>query len=283
MAETNEQWLENYFFTTIEDDFSMDRGEEQRVKEEAAKRGMAVPDIERIFRKVLDQHGAISERLLIEKLDGLLHQFTDKDKYLDAKEERDALDAVLIPAPGKKVGLDPRKATEYVESFCKANGVRRAGDRKWLGYFASALALLILGLGGMYFFFPDVVKQTVVKEVDSSAYSLGEKEQSEIDGHLRLAKLYVDQAQYTDPPEKSAKAELDAIHLLDPKGQYRGDEVKKLVNRIVDEYIVLAQKSFSDGNPEAVGKWLGRARLFNKNSELIREKEREFGIGSAER
>lgn len=276
MNATDQAWIENRIYAAVADDFYLDRDEEKRIKEEGSARGITVSDIERVLRRELDKHSAVSERILIDELDRLLHQFTDSDKYLDSKEERDALDKVLAPASGKKKGLDPRVAKEYVDSFCQVNGVRRAGSRKWLIPVGVVAALVVLGVTAVYYLLPRQITQTIM--ADTGAYSLSPQDRTEIDDLLRRAAQYVDQAQYTDPPERSAKACLDRIKTLDLRGQYRSVEVKSLVDKIVDQYIALAQKSYNARDSESTKKWLERAKLFNKNSEVIHEKEREFGI-----
>ena len=124
MNQNDQAWLENRVHAAVDDDFYLDRDEEKRVKEEAAAKGIAVKDTDLVIRTELDKVGAVCERILLDELDRLLHQFTDNDKRLDGKEERDALDKVLALAPGKKKGLDPRVAEDYVNSFCRVNGVR---------------------------------------------------------------------------------------------------------------------------------------------------------------
>lgn len=99
-----------------------------------------------------------------------------------------------------------------------------------------------------------------------------------IDDQLRRATQFVEKAQYTDPPEKSAKACLDAIRQMDPKGEYRGDDVRSITNKIVDHYIVLADKSHAAKDAEGVTRWLERAKLMGAGTEVIREKEKAFGI-----
>lgn len=99
-----------------------------------------------------------------------------------------------------------------------------------------------------------------------------------IDDQLRRVTQFVEKAQYTDPPEKSAKACLDAIRQMDPNGQYRGDDVRSLTNKIVDHYIVLADKSHADKDAEGVTRCLERAKLMGAGMEVIREKEKAFGI-----
>ena len=123
-------------------------------------------------------------------------------------------------------------------------------------------------------------EKTVVqtKIVDSSAVILTDKDKAEIDDQLRRAVQFVDKAQYTDPPEKSAKACLDAIRQIDPKGQYRGDDVRILNSKIVDHYVALADKSYAVKDAAGVTRWLERAKLMGAGMEVIREKERAFGI-----
>ena len=289
MNSTDQSWLENRVHAAVDDDFYLDRDEEKRIKEEAASKSIATKDTELVIRSELDKLGAVCERVLIDELDRLLHQFTDNDKRLDGKEERDALDKVLAAAPGKKKGLDPRVAEEYTNSFCKVNGVRRDTEtNKWKFPLAGFALVAVIALGMFWALKGGDTKassQTSAdsKIVDSSAVVLNEKDKAEIDDQLRRAKEFVAKAQYTDPPEKSAKACLDAIKQIDPKKQYRGDDVRGLTNKIVSHYLALVDKSFAAKDLAGVTRWLERAKLMGAEVETIREKERSLGILKAER
>lgn len=254
MNQSDLDWLKNRVAAAVDDDYYLDRGEERRIKEEAAARGIVSREIELVIREQLDEYSAVSERALVEELDRLLHQFTDNDKKLDQKEERLALSKVVNKAPGKRAGLDPRIAEEYVASFCKANGASRSTDtKKWLGSQAGLVIVAVAVVGAVIFFAmrssKDVQASSTVAQVnesravDTKAVKLNEGDRSEIDDQLRRASLYIERAQYTDPPESSAKASLDQIRQIDPDGQYRGEEVKGLASKIVDHYIKLAEKS----------------------------------------
>ncbi len=286
MNKIDQEWLENRVYAAIGDDFYLDREEEKRIKEEGSAKGVSVKDIELVLRTELDKYEAVSERLLLVELERLLHQFTDNDKELDNKEERDALDKVSTPAQGKKIGLDPRIAEDFVSSFCKVHGVRRNTEiKKW------AVPLMIISLISMallvslYFVNKtkiETVTQTITetKVIDSNAVVLTDKDRIEIDDQLRRTTQFVEKAQYTDPPEKSAKAALDQIRQIDPKSQYRGNEIKELSSKIVEHYINLAEKSAASGDKINSGKWLDRAKLMNTDHEVILEKEKELGITS---
>lgn len=295
MNQSDQEWLKNRVAVAVDDDYYLDRDEERRIKEEGAARGILTKEIEIIVREQLEVHSAVSERLLIDELDRLLHQFTDNDRKLDQKEERLALDKVIRAAPGKKCGLDASVAEQYIASFCKANGASRSTDtKKWLGS-QMGLILVAVAVAGAAIFFamrPSPVKEEKVvanepvKEVrvtDTKAVRLNENDRSEIDDQLRRASLYIEKAQYTDPPESSAKAALDQIRQVDPDGQYRGEEVKSLASKIVDHYIKLAEKSAASNDLGAAAKWLARAKLLNRDREVILEKERELGLVKAER
>lgn len=293
MNQSDQDWLKNRVAAAVDDDFYLDRGEEKRIKEEGAARGIVSREIELIVREQLDEYSAVSERALIEEFDRLLHQFTDNDKKLDLQEERLAFNKVVNPAAGKKAGLDPRVAEEYVTSFCKANGASRSTDtKKWLGS-QTGLILVALAVAGAAFFFAmrpakeeNLAAAVQVKEtraIDTKAVRLNENDRSEIDDQLRRAALYIEKAQYTDPPESSAKASLDQIRQIDPDGQYRGEEVKGLASKIVDHYIKLAEKSAASSDLGAAAKWLARAKLLNRDREVILEKERALGLVKAER
>lgn len=295
MNQADLDWLKNRVAAAVDDDFYLDRGEERRIKEEAAARGIVSREIELVIREQLDEYSAVSERALVEELDRLLHQFTDNDKKLDQKEERLALSKAVNAASGKRVGLDPRIAEEYVSSFCKANGASRSTDtKKWLGSQAGLLLVAVAVVGAVIYFSmrpsKDVVTPGAVVQVNESrvvdttkVVKLNENDRSEIDDQLRRATLYIERAQYTDPPESSAKASLDQIRQIDPEGQYRGEEVKGLASKIVDHYIKLAEKSAASNDLGAAAKWLARAKLLNRDREVILEKERALGLVKAER
>jgi hypothetical protein len=295
MNQADRTWLENRILAAVDDDFYLDRDEEKRIKEEGASKGIGIKDIELVVRTELDKLGAVCERLLIDDLERLLHQFTDNDRKLDGKEERDALDKVVRPAAGKKKGLDPRVAEEYVNSFCKVNGVIRSSERNKRMLPVALISGAVLVLAAVVFFVvkkePEkvvetkIVEKTVVetKVVQPPSVHLSDEDKAEIDDQLRRAAQFVESAQYTDPPEKSAKACLDRIRMIDTAGQYRGAEVKALSKRIVDYYIDLATRSYGQRDVSGTTKWLDRAKLMNANMELIRDKEREFGIIKVER
>lgn len=276
MNQADQQWLENRVQASVDDDFYLDRDEEKRIKEEGTAKGISIKDIEIVIRTELDKSGSVCERVLLDELERLLHQFTDNDKELDNKEERDALDKVLNPAPGKKKGLDPRVAEEYVAAFCKVNGVTRTSEKKGKTVpILICLIILIVIIAGVAIYKKKV--QTIVKTVGVTV-NLKDNDRAEIDDLLRRAVGYIEKAQYTDPPEKSAKACLDSIRQIDPNGQYKGDEVKVLASKIVGHYISLAEKSNKSGDKAGTIKWVERAKLMNADTETIRDKEREFGL-----
>lgn len=293
MNQADRTWLENRILAAVDDDFYLDRDEEKRIKEEGSSKGIGIKDIELVVRTELDKLGAVCERLLIDDLERLLHQFTDSDRKLDGKEERDALDKVVRPAAGKKKGLDPRVAEEYVNSFCKVNGVVRSTERNkrllpvalvsGAVLVAAAVVFLVVKKDPEKVVETKVVERTVVETRDAPAAHLTAEDKAEIDDQLRRAAQFVESAQYTDPPERSAKACLDRIRMIDAAGQYRGAEVKALSKRIVDYYIDLATRSHAARDMNGTVKWLDRAKLMNANMEVIRDKEREFGIIKVER
>jgi hypothetical protein len=293
MNSTEVSWLENRVSAAVADDFYMDRAEEKGIKEEASSKGFPIADIEVILRSVLERFGAVSERQLVDTLDHWLHQFTDNDKKLDAKEERDALDKVVRSATGKKKGMDPRIAEEYVASFCKVNGITRTTDKNKLTVPVVILAVLaVLGIGAYLFSQnkPQVrTEQTGVilapvasAQLPVASAQLSDVDRAEIDDQLRRAAQFVTASQFTDPPEKSAKACLDNIRRIDPGTQYKANEIRKLVSTIVTQYIEMADKSYSQNDKNGTQRWLNRAKLFHADSELIREKERVFGYIPAE-
>ena len=273
MNPPDKAWLENRIYAAIGDDFYLDRDEEKRIKEEASAKGFPVRDMEVLLRVELEKYGAVSERMLEDELEELLRQFTDNDKLLDKKEERDALDKVVIPAPGKKKGLDPRVAEDYVKSFCLANGIKRSSISNNKTVIAAVVILALLVVVAIFSF-----RSSSFSVGGSSNVVLNAKDKSLIDDQIRRATQFVQKAQYTDPPENSAKACLDQIKQTDPSGQYRGDEVKAISSKIVRHYLAMADKSYRSGDKESARKWVKRARLMDADRELIIEKEKDLGL-----
>ena len=285
MNKIDQDWLDNRISAAVDDDFYLDRDEEKRIREEASARGIAIKDIDLSVKSVIDFHGAVSERVLLDELDRLLHQFTDNDKELDNKEERDALDKVLRPAMGKKKGLDPREAEAYVHSFCKSNGIKRTTEtRKYLLPVVGvsiAVIVIVIGVGVVSILGKSTNSNNGASSQSNtmnSSLRLSDEDKFEIDEFLRHAAQYIDKGQYTDPPEKSAKAALDGIKQLDPTGQYQADKVKALEESVVEHYLALADKSYAVKDIEGVKRWLARAKLFSRNTESILDKERQFGF-----
>jgi hypothetical protein len=286
MNAADQAWLDNRIAVTVADDFYLDRAEEKGIKEEAAARGFAVAEIELSLRNVLDQYGAVSERQLVETLDKWLHQSTDNDKKLDKKEERDSLDQVTKAAPGKKKGLEPGVAADHVANFCKANGIVRSTDANPLKFpLMVASAFVVVGLAIVLWVKsrPEPIENRGPMQAISSAPAakLSAEDRAEIDDQLRRAALYVESAQFTDPPEKSAKSCLDAIRRIDPAGTYRGGEVKALVTNIVGQYMALADHAVAQKESASARKWIDRAKLFHADSEVIRDKELALGLAAS--
>jgi hypothetical protein len=285
MNPTEQAWLDNRIAASIADDFYMDRDEEKGIKEEAAARGFAVAEIELSLRNVLDQYGAVSERQLVDTLDKWLRQSTDNDRKLDRKEERDCLDQVLKPAAGKKKGLDPSVAAAYVENFCKVNGYTRSSDANKLTFPLIVISLVAV-LAIAFWLSPkaepkhNALESSAQPASMASPVKLSSDDRAEIDDQLRRALSYAEAAQFTDPPEKSAKACLDTIRRIDPTGTYRGGEVKALVTKIVGQYMTLADHAAAQKDTTGAHKWIDRAKLFYADSEVVREKELALGLVS---
>lgn len=80
----------------------------------------------------LERRGVANEAALLDRLDGTLRLFTDKDRKLDDKERRDALQLVCRPASGQTQGLRHDVADRYVTQFCRERGVKvKVGLLRW--------------------------------------------------------------------------------------------------------------------------------------------------------
>lgn len=277
--------LQERIFASIGDDFYLDRQEEKQIKEDAANRGYTLQQVEIELAALLDRHGAVSERALLDRLDALLHQYTDNDRRLDPEEERDALDQVVNPdaSRNKRKGLDPRVAEEYVESFCRTRGIRRDTNRTSS---VSPMALIagVILIGGIAAYFAykslsggNTAGKSIVAAV-SGTVILSADDRARIDDAIRRAEDAVKAAEFTDPPQRSAKRWLDEISRIDPNADYRAAERSALTSQIIEAYIRFAKRDMSRKDELSARKWLDRARLFHAELEIIRDAEKELGL-----
>lgn len=223
----HQEWLKNRIHAAISDDFYLDRGEESRIKEEGSARGILIKDIEDLLRLEIDKIGAVSERLLLGELDRLLHQFTDSDKELDLREERDSLDRIVCPAPDKKIGLNNKIAEDHIAYFCKVNGVRRNSDifNKRLILPLSIIAVLTIGAVSFYsisktkteFITEKVFQDSIdINGVGSKNVTVTDKDKVEIDDLLRRATQFVEKHNTLIRQKNQRKPVLMKLNKLTP-------------------------------------------------------------------
>ena len=80
----------------------------------------------------LEALACANEHQLCLDLTDLLHRFTDKDKKLDAKERRDAIQMVCKGKFNYSKGLAFSVAEAHVLAFCRANRVKvKIGILRW--------------------------------------------------------------------------------------------------------------------------------------------------------
>jgi len=107
--------------------------ERQALVREAQLIGLDPAGAEIVLDFELERRRIANEAVLLQRLESILHQFTDDDKKLDDKERRDALQLACRPAGGCSKGLQYDVAEDYVTRFCRMNGVRvKAGLFKWI-------------------------------------------------------------------------------------------------------------------------------------------------------
>ena len=148
-----------------------------------------------------------------------------------------------------------------------------------------AIVIAVIAIGSGLFFRmnnKEVVGKVIVKEkrvvVSPKIKELSQAEQEKIDNLIASMQSHIEQGLYTDPPENCAKTDLDAIRVVDPAFSYRKAGIESEVSRIVDRYIDLAKKDHARGKLERTKKWIARAKLFHRESEVIRDYEREIGL-----
>lgn len=145
--------------------------------------------------------------------------------------------------------------------------------------------LIALGAIGAAVYFsmfkkPDVkiVTKTKYETATKVVKQLSSEEKQKVDTLIVSMKSHIERGLYTDPPEDCAKGDLDAIRVIDPDNIYKKVTIDTQISIIVDKYIQLAKKSDMKGDMDKTEIWIKRAKLFYKESEVIREFERDIGL-----
>lgn len=106
--------------------------EREALIREGVNLGLSRTDAEGAFDLELESGFTANEHALLAKLDANLRQFTDKDKKLDDKERRDAVQLACRPSIGYRQGLRFDVAERYLVQFCRTNGVKvKTGFMRW--------------------------------------------------------------------------------------------------------------------------------------------------------
>jgi hypothetical protein len=94
--------------------------------------GLSRTDTEVAVDLELESLFTANEYALLARLEANLRQFTDKDKKLDPKERRDAIQLACRPAVGYRQGLRYDVAERFLVQFCRSNGVKvKKGFMRW--------------------------------------------------------------------------------------------------------------------------------------------------------
>lgn len=94
--------------------------------------GLTVEKAEIIIDMEFESSSIVNEKKLLNELDAMLHQFTDKDKKLDSKERNDSMQFVCKARPGYSKGLKYDLAERYTTDFCRAHRVKvKIGIFSW--------------------------------------------------------------------------------------------------------------------------------------------------------
>lgn len=113
-----------------------DADERGALLREGERIGLDVATARALLDLTLERSGIANEAVLLERLEKMLRQFTDKDRSLDRKEQSDALQMVCRPAAGFAKGLRADVADRAVIDFCRARGVKiKAGRGGLFGLF----------------------------------------------------------------------------------------------------------------------------------------------------
>jgi hypothetical protein len=192
------------------------------------------------------------------------------------KEEIRKYAKSLVP----ETNADPESSTNQLLSEVVDPLLERISDRKlptWVWVLAASLVLIVAGVIG-YQFLPK--NGTGSTEPESLATNLTPKQKEQINALIQSMATNIEAGRYTDPPENCAKKDLDEIRNIDKNRTYKNDEIERQVSIVVDKYVAMARRDCS--NRDLARKWLGRAKLFNRDSEKITDVERECGIKASE-
>jgi len=264
----------------------LDEEEERGLAQKAIELGVA-DKFDAILVEECARHGAIRGKAAAGEIYNYL-----KSRYGDKKIPGKEVDSIkkwcqsLIPENNPdKDGAEQQlmnKAVEIIEKY----GVKQSSAAPVV--IGIVVGIAVVG-GAIFMLLPKktqvVEKERVVTEtklVKPTPRALSQEEKTQIDNLLAKMSQHIEAGKYTDPPEDCAKMDLDAIRRIDPKGTYKGSEIEDLVSKIVESYIGLARRAHEDENPEATRKWISRARLFFRDSEIIREFEKEIGLVETE-
>ena len=80
----------------------------------------------------LETLSVANEVALLKQMEGMLRQFTERDKKLDAKERADLVQMICRAKPGFAKGLRHDIAESFITDFCRQNGVKvKVGLFRW--------------------------------------------------------------------------------------------------------------------------------------------------------
>jgi hypothetical protein len=186
--------------------------------------------------------------------------------------------------------LIPANNRNQEQSWAQLKGLlppQRSGSSS-SGLIVKIVFIIIVMAGGIFFgtmaYFrtsapaPDVHRSSPVQVTSESKKTLLPADQEEINNLIGAMKTHVESGQYTYPPENCAKMDLDTIRRLDPAGTYRREDIEAQLSTIVDKYLDMARADLKKGNPTSAKKWIGRAKIFFRESEKIGDFEQEMGL-----
>jgi hypothetical protein len=275
----NEKKLREDYIAAASPDGYIDQEEEREIASKAAEFGLG-SRFDSIMTEECLKHNIVREV----SVRGQVASFVKKrygEKSLSKNEVKDIRDYArsLIPdGNGNPEEAEAQLMERVVDAILKGR-VKKGSPVPIIIVTVVALAAIVVAI----FFITkapekEVVVKTQIKEVKAKVKPLTQDQKTEVDNLIISMESHIEAGKYTDPPEDCAKQDLDAIRMIDPNLNYRKADIESHISKIIQRYLNLARNAQGSGDMKGVKKWITRAKLFFRDSEVIRDFEKEIGL-----
>ena len=265
------------------DDGYIDVEEERIMATEAGQVGLG-----RKFNDIITEecltYGIVREKTAAGKIHNYLtsHQdYKDGIKKTDIKKIKIWAKRELIPAENKNKQEAGQQLMEKADHIISEIGVTKSTPI--LAYLGGVVIIL---LGVVIYIQTRNSVPLINPGVNAGAGFAGSNrpepisalDQQMINKLIEKLAAHVKEGRLTYPPEECATSVLKSIRRIDRDLIYRKNDIEPILSDIVGQYLTWAKRSHKDGDLTETKKWLGRAKLFDRDSELISSFEKKIGL-----